>query len=61
MIQDVVSYRLPLFTRIWFRGGYWLPLVTKISDPGWLPVATSYHSFGLRLFTDYHWLPNLTI
>ena len=39
------------------RHGYRLPLITIISDSGWLPVITGYHNFGLSFVTGYHWLP----
>ena len=39
LIQDFGAYRLPEF---WSHGGYQLPLVTRISVSGWLPVTTGY-------------------
>ena len=59
MIQDLVGYHWkPEFGPL---SGYLLPLVTRIKVSRWLPVASGYHNFGLRLVTSYDWLSNLTI
>ena len=41
----------------WSQGGYRLPMVTRISVSGWLPVTTGYQNIGLKVVTGYHWLP----
>ena len=63
-MRVVTGYHwLPEF---WSQGGYRLPLVTRISVSGWLPVTTGYQIGRYRPelhppVTGYHRLPECII